>query len=287
MSSTPASSLARADIVYAVHDGVPLHGDLYLPASPGPHPVVVAVPGGGWRMSKRTGLRHWAEYLAARGMAVFAIEYRTSAAGPSFPQAPCDVVAALEYVVGAARELDVDPNRLAVVGASAGAHLTSLATFAHDAPPFARAYPGDVHSGTGYRIRALVLAYGVYDLEAHWAETRAGVAAGQPDVTLKFMGVPLEGAEALYRAGSPVTYVRSPPRVAGVLLTWGTADLMVLPAQTHALAHALAKGGYQVTEVPVAGAGHLWFSEHPIDDAKGHTAGIAPSVAEFLRRHLT
>jgi acetyl esterase/lipase len=286
MSANPTSSLARADIVYAVHDGVALRGDLYLPASPGPHPVVVAVPGGGWRMSKRTGLQHWAEYLASKGIAVFAIEYRTSASGPSFPQAPCDVIAALEYVAGESGQLNVDAARLGVVAASAGAHLATLAAFAGDSPPFAGAYPGDAHSGVRFDIRALVLAYGVYNLETHWAETRPGVIDGQPDVTLNFMGVPLEAARELYRLGSPVTHIASPPCVAAVLLTWGTADKMVNPGQTHELAGALAKAGYRVTELPVTGAGHLWFSEHRIDDANGYTAGIAVAVVDFLGSHL-
>ena len=75
--SSPGQSIAREDgIVYARHDDLELAGDLYLPAGAGPHPIVLAVPGGAWRFGQRGGLRRWAEYLAAHGHAVFSIDYR-------------------------------------------------------------------------------------------------------------------------------------------------------------------------------------------------------------------
>jgi len=107
MSASPVPSRLTRAIEYAVHDGVSLQGDLYLPATPGPHPVVVATPGGAWRMANRTGLKHWCEYLASRGIAAFAIEYRTSKSGGAFPRAALDVIAALEFVAGSARSLGI------------------------------------------------------------------------------------------------------------------------------------------------------------------------------------
>lgn len=64
------------DIVFAVRDGVELLGDLYLPVGAGAAPVVIGVHGGGWQLGDRKFYRHWGDYLAANGCAVFAIEYR-------------------------------------------------------------------------------------------------------------------------------------------------------------------------------------------------------------------
>jgi acetyl esterase/lipase len=65
----------RPDIVFAEHDGVKLLGDLFLPQGLSEAPVLVGVHGGGWQLSDRTFHRHWSNYLAKNGYAVFAIEY--------------------------------------------------------------------------------------------------------------------------------------------------------------------------------------------------------------------
>src|SRR5690242_7340820 len=59
------------NLTYATHDGVELKGDLYLPAGPGPHPVIVNVHGGYWRRGSRDTFQFWGPYLAARGYAGF------------------------------------------------------------------------------------------------------------------------------------------------------------------------------------------------------------------------
>ena len=273
-------------LVYAVHNGSVLHGDLYLPNGIGPHPVVLAVPGGGWRVSKRTGLRHWAEFLRDRGIATFAIEYRTAAEGASFPHAAQDVIAALEFVRGEAARLCLDSSRLSIVAASAGAHLAALATFAAEVPPFRGAYPEDPHSGLRPEIRALVLAYGVYDMVAHWRQTRVGLLDPADDVTEQFMGVALGVAPELYLAASPTHYLARNDRPPGILLTWGTEDRIVNPAQSSEFSIALRGSGLEVEECPVSGAGHHWFSTHPIADPAGFTHQVAPRVARFLTERL-
>lgn len=286
MSARPVPSRLTQAIQFAVHDGVSLQGDLYLPAKPGPHPVVVATPGGAWRMANRTGLKHWCEYLASRGIAAFAIEYRTSKSGGAFPRAALDVIAALEFVAGSAGSLGLDAARVGLLGASAGAHLAALAALARHEAPFRSAYPADAYSGVDPRLRALVLAYGVYDLATHWNATRAEVAAGSEDVTLNFMGAPFEGAEALYGSGSPIHYLAGGRTLPPVLLTWGDADQLVRPEQSQAFASELIRAGVGVTQVPIVGAGHHWFSQHAIDDAGGFTAALAPVVYDFLAGSL-
>ena len=271
---------------YAVHDGVTLLGDLYQPDAPGPHPIVLAVPGGGWRGCRRDGLRHWAMYLAAHGVAVFVIEYRTSVEAPSFPQAVLDVIAALRFVSGQASVWQVDPSRLGVLAASAGAHLATLAVLAHDHPLVESRDPDDSRSGSFPKVHAFVLAYGVYDLVAHWQQTRATVTDPASDVTLRFMGVTPDEDVDRYRLASPVTHLAAVPHRTAWLLTWGTNDRFVAPAQTEAFASLLRARGFETAEYPISGAGHHWFSQHDIADTGGLTAALAPKVLEFLLSHL-
>ena len=97
--------------------------DLWLPAGPGPHPAVVLVHGGCWREQYRRDLEdRVAADLAARGLAVWNVEYRRLDCDGDWP-------APLDDVVAAAMALpdEVDRERVALAGHSAGGHLALLA----------------------------------------------------------------------------------------------------------------------------------------------------------------
>src|SRR5215475_2631527 len=127
----------RSGVAYANHDGVSLLGDLYLPAGAGPYPALVAVHGGGWQAGARNAFQFWGPYLAERGYALFAISYRLAKKGQKmFPQAVNDVLAAVQFVRGSAKDIRVDPERIALFGASAGGHLSSMAALGAANPLF-------------------------------------------------------------------------------------------------------------------------------------------------------
>src|SRR6266511_5918350 len=118
----------RGGVAYATHDGVSLAGDLYLPAGAGPFPALVAVHGGGWQAGVRSAFQYWGPWLAERGYVLFAASYRLAwKSRKAFPQAVADVLAAVQFVRGSASQIKVDPERIGLFGASAGAHLASLA----------------------------------------------------------------------------------------------------------------------------------------------------------------
>src|ERR1700680_2922300 len=126
-SMTDISITTHAGIAYANHDGVELLGDLYLPKGAKSAPALVAVHGGGWVQGVRGAFQYWGPHLAARGVAVFAISYRLATKGKMFPQAVQDVLAGVQFVRGKAGEFGIDPQRIGLLGASAGGHLASLA----------------------------------------------------------------------------------------------------------------------------------------------------------------
>ncbi len=187
---------------YAIHDGVELLADLYLPEGAGPHPMVVGIPGGGWRMGSRANMADWGRYLAANGYASLAIDHRRTTVGKMFPEAVQDVVAALRFVQDRAQEWAIDQDRLVMMGSSASAHLASLASLAagkFDPRPQAGAFP---------KVAAMVLAYGVYDLVAQWQH---GLALNQEpgeDRQARFLGATPYDDPDLYHFASPIRHVR-------------------------------------------------------------------------------
>ena len=127
----------RRNVEYGKHDGVSLTGDLYQPAAPGKYPCVIAVHGGGWQQGSRTTYQYWGPWLAQRGYVVFAVSYRLVTPGKKmFPESVHDVRAAIQFTRSRGEALKVDPERLALMGDSAGGHLVALVGLAADHPTF-------------------------------------------------------------------------------------------------------------------------------------------------------
>ncbi len=105
---------------------------LYVVSPLGPpaaRPAIVFYHGGGWKGFKATQFNHHAEYLAKRGMVAIQVEYRPVGDNPAEPPITCvqDTKSSLRWVRQHARELGIDPNRIAASGGSAGGHLAAWA----------------------------------------------------------------------------------------------------------------------------------------------------------------
>src|SRR5438445_8661260 len=121
----------RTNIEYVEHDGVKLSGDLYLPKGVAKAPVIIAVHGGGWQNGNRATFKYLGPHLAKSGIGLFTISYRLGKAG-IYPKEVYDVKSAIQFVRAKAGDLGVDPDRIGLMGASAGAHLVALVGLAHD-----------------------------------------------------------------------------------------------------------------------------------------------------------
>ncbi len=108
-----------------------------LPAGDGPAPVVVLVHGGFWKASYGLDLMEpLRDDLCSRGLAVFNLEYRrVGQSGGGYPGTLFDVAAGIDALAGASCSRDVDVERVAVVGHSAGGHLALWAASRHLLPP--------------------------------------------------------------------------------------------------------------------------------------------------------
>ena len=275
----------RRELQYATHDGVALAGDYYVPKAPGKYPVVVAVHGGGWQGGAKGGYRFWGPYLNQRGVALYAIDYRLAKPGqPAYPQEVQDVRAAIQFVKSKAADLKADPERVGLMGDSAGAHLAALTALAYDSAPFANAYPSDPYASVNPRVKAVVGAYGVYDMVQQWMHDQ--IARPRDQIVEKFLGKPPMEDRKMYFESSPISYATRANNQTSFFLTWGTADDIADPAtQSEAFMLALKQAGFFVRPVPVAAAPHFWMSD-PIDEPRGHVGFVAPQIVRFLADRL-
>ena len=98
------------------------------PAEDGNGAAIVICPGGGYGgLARDHEGRQIAKWHVARGISAFVLTYRLGSQGHHFPAQLADVQRAIRLVRAKAGEWKVDPNRIGVIGFSAGGHLASMA----------------------------------------------------------------------------------------------------------------------------------------------------------------
>jgi acetyl esterase/lipase len=201
--------------------------DIYLPnEGEGPYPAVFFMHGGAWSSGSRNDTQ-LVPFMAGvrRGYAVVGVGYRL-VPKIRYPANLFDVKAALRFVAEHAAEYRIDPNRVALAGASAGAHLALMAAFTEGVAAFEGAVPGKT-----CRIRAVVDQFGPADFatsDSQLDETGYPRAAptppgtGAPDTLL---GAPLSEFPGLLPFINPVDNLH--PGIPPVLIQHGKPDPIV------------------------------------------------------------
>lgn len=249
----------HAGIVFAERENRPLTLDLYLPDAPRPAPLVVFIHGGGWRGGSPRQVEPLL-FLGDEGFAVASISYRFSHEA-RFPAQLEDVREALCWLASHGHRLGFDPDRMALVGASAGGHLAMLAAVAPEvgSPP----------------IRAVVSYFGASDFLLR-AKSQPGPVNNPRGSVYELLGGPLADREALAREASPAFHVS--PSTPPLLLFHGTADRVVLADQSERIAQACQAAGRPVTLRIKKDAGH---SLSDFSDPESRAA-----LRDFLTQHL-
>jgi acetyl esterase/lipase len=272
----------RPDLVFAEHDGTKLVGDLYLPKGRAKAPVLVAVHGGGWQIGNRQFYRYWGLFLARAGYAVFAIEYRLGKPGV-YPAAVYDTKAAIQFIRAKAAELDLDADRIGIVGDSAGAHLASLVALA--AEQYTSTYRDDANAAVSANVKCVVGFYGVYDMHAQW--THDLTTRPNDNIVEKFLGASPMQNRRIYFDASPISYATVDHNQVRFLLIHGTNDDIVdPPSQSGAFLAALTQSGFFVRRIIVPSAGHFWSSEPFESEPRSYGAQAIPQLMRFLESSL-
>jgi len=270
------------DIVFAEHDGTKLVGDLYLPKSRAKAPVLVAIHGGGWQVGNRQFYRYWGLFLARAGYAVFAIDYRLGKPGV-YPAAVYDAKAAVQFVRAKAAEFDLDPDRIGLVGDSAGAHLAAQVALAGD--QYTSAYRDDANAAVSANVKCVIGFYGVYDMLAQW--THDLTTRPNDKIVEKFLGASPMQNRRLYFDASPISYATVDHNQVRFLLIHGTDDDIVdPPTQSGAFLAALTQSGFFVRRIIIPGAGHFWSSDPFESEPHSYSATAIPRLMRFLESSL-
>lgn len=91
-------------------------------------PAVLIMPGGGYGYTSKRESEPVAMKFISEGLCAFVLNY--SVAPARFPQALCEALSAIGYIRENAAKWNIDQNKIAVCGFSAGGHLAaSVATF--------------------------------------------------------------------------------------------------------------------------------------------------------------
>jgi acetyl esterase/lipase len=99
---------------------------VYLPeTSKATGAAVVICPGGGYGMLANHEGEHYARFLNEQGVAGFVLKYRLGSGGYRHPVMLQDAARAMRTVRARAKEWNLDPKRVGIMGSSAGGHLAS------------------------------------------------------------------------------------------------------------------------------------------------------------------
>ena len=217
---------------------------LYHRDGKGPRPAILFIPGGGFMSSTLRALEFYYTFFAVRGYVAAVIEYRTIGEG-RYMDGVADVRDALRWLRAHAAEYGIDPERIALFGNSAGAHMAALAASAPDLDTFR----GDNNLDFPCDVRAVVCLYGTSDLtrvamdmdpETQRLHTLPQACEAQyVNGVLSGLGI-LDNPEEAARA-NPVTYVTGgePP----FLHLHGDRDNLISPSMSLLLHNALLEHG--------------------------------------------
>lgn len=272
-------------VEYVVHDGVRLTGDLYQPVGLEKSPVVIAVHGGGWQASTAARYKHWGPWLAARGIGLFSIEYRlVKGLENRYPASVHDTRAAIQFVRANAARMSIDPDRIGLMGASAGGHLSSLVALAGHCEPFVQAYRDDPHFGVSTRVKTVVSVCSIYDMLAQWEHDL--LVRPRDNIAEKYLGVSAIDDKFAYFHASPFAYITPDEDGPAFFVGWGTDDDVVdWETQAKPFVQALKQADYDVRILPVVGAPHF-FMYAPLDDTGSYANFLAGNVYRFLEERL-
>lgn len=113
------------DLVYNKIADRELHLDAYFYTEKKKNPAVIMIHGGGWRSGNKSHMQVMAQEIASKGFSCFPIEYRLSLEA-KYPNAIFDVKNAIKFIKDNAKKFNVDPNKIVVLGCSAGGQMAAL-----------------------------------------------------------------------------------------------------------------------------------------------------------------
>ena len=208
---------------YSEAEGEPLRLDVYSQEAPNKRPAIIVIHGGSWNGGTRSDFPAWNHWFVNEGYVVFDIDYRLTPQ-PNWETATQDVKDAIQWIRERSDRFGIDPNRVALVGRSAGGHLALQAGYT-------------ANDTLNEHVQAVIAFYAPADLK--WGyENPAVLRVNDGSAQLRaFTGGTPESEPEVYRKASPISYVgrHTPP----TLLIHGEKDQLVGTFHTVSLYRTL------------------------------------------------
>jgi len=259
----PKNYSAQLDVVYTKVGDWDGRMDLYVATKEkDPTPIVINIHGGGWNHGTKESQTEFNSFFKA-GYAVANVEYRLTPQATA-PAAIEDVRCALIYIIKNAKELNIDVNKIVVMGGSSGGHLALMAGLLANDHRFDKNCSGVEN----IKVPAIIDKYGIADvwdwgygpnLRSKSATNWLGVYAKDKDFAASV---------------SPITYVNknSPP----TFIVHGDSDPTVPYQQSVELYKKFIEAGVKTEFITVPGGLHGKFSADKNSE-------VNKSIMEFLK----
>ncbi|OSZ77254.1 lipase [Chitinophagaceae bacterium IBVUCB2] len=258
----PAGFSSQMNVVYTKAKDWEGQMDIYMPAKDkGPSPVVINIHGGGWNKGVRQSQTGFNTFFKM-GYAVANISYRLTG-HTTAPAAVEDTRCALIYLIKNAKALNIDVNKIVIMGGSAGGHLALMGGLLGNDHRFDGNCPGVEN----VKVAAIIDKYGITDV---W-DWGYGTNVTSKSAT-RWLGD--KANDKKFAASvSPITYVskNSPP----IFIVHGDADPTVPYQQSVDLHKKLVEVGVKTEFITVEGGLHGKFD-------KDKNSEINKKIAAFL-----
>jgi acetyl esterase/lipase len=242
--------VVHTDIQYATSAaGEPLRLDLYAPESGAGAPLIVWIHGGAWENGNKSAMP--LAPVIERGFAVASLDF-SPASKALFPGQIYEIKAAIRFLRAQAKQYGYDASRVAIAGASSGAHLAAVVGTSNGRSELEGTL-GD-HRNESSAVDAIVSYFAATNLTTILAQsTPFGLGLREPALK-RLLGAAPKDAEPLARLASPVFQVdgSDPP----LLLVHGDQDPQMPINQSHELEGAYERQGLDAELVVVHGAAH-------------------------------
>lgn len=252
----PETVVEKKDIEYGRVGERALLLDLYSPAKlDAPVPGLIFIHGGGWQEGNKRDYKFYTIDFAERGYVAATIGYRFSQEA-GFPGCVEDAKCAVRWMRANAKEINVDPDRIVVIGGSAGGYLAMMTGYSAEVEEW-NATGG--HPGVSSAVAAVVDLYGPPDLTEPMAQDHY--------IITSFMKKPYTEVPELYAQASPMMHLdpKDPP----TLVIQGTIDDIVPVEFSDKL----------VERLKAVGIPH-WYARL---DGWPHTMDVAPAVNDYVQ----
>ena len=244
----PAGYTSQIDVVYTRVKDWDGRMDLYLaPKEKGPSPVVINIHGGGWNKGQKESQTGFSTFFK-QGFAVANVGYRLTGQATA-PAAVEDIRCALIYLVKNAKELNIDPNKIVIMGGSAGGHLALMGgLLAND-----HRFDGNCPGVENIKVAAIIDKYGITDVW-DWGYGKNVTSKS----AVRWLGDKAND-QKFAASVSPITYVtkNSPP----TFIVHGDADPTVPYQQSVDLHKKFKEVGVTTEFITVEGGLHGKFEK--------------------------